>query len=426
MGILFLLISLAVLMILCMRGMPIFLATFIAGLVLVVTAGMDPIGLMVQTYATGIGKYFGSFFFIFVFGALFGKLTDISGAADSIATFIIGKFGEKYVIPAVFTAGVVLTYGGVSVFVALFTMYAMMVSLFRKANLPRRLIPVVYFSGAGSFSIIAPGSPQIQNLIPMKYLGTTATAGLVPGLLAVAFEAVLIIVYLYWVFKTSRASGEGWVERQSDRAAVKDGERRIPHVLIAILPMVILLIALNGFKLPSEFALFIGIAAALILYAGYIDWKLVWKNLGTGTMEGTTSLFNTAATVGFGYLIQAVPAFKVAISALTTTGLNPLVGAAVAVAALVFISGSGSGAQSILVPILAGIYLPMGVDPEALHRVISVAGQATTPPFNGLIVTVLSVCGLTHKEAYGPIFIACLIIPLCTLMFLLGLYMFVF
>jgi H+/gluconate symporter-like permease len=426
MSIVFLLVSLAILMVLCLRGIPIFIATFAAGTVLIVTAGMSPVSLMVQTYAPGIGKYFGSFFFIFVFGALFGKLTDISGAAESIATFIIKKLGEKYVIPAIFIACAVLTYGGVSVFVALFTLYSMMVSLFRKANLPRRLIPLVYFAGAGTFTITAPGSPQIQNLIPMKYLGTTATAGLVPGLIAGGVEFVLIIAYLYWAVKRSRAKGEGWVERSSDIGVTAGANRKLPNVIIAILPMAALLIALNVFKLASEASLFIGIVAAVILYAKFIDWKNIWKNLSVGTVEGTTSLFNTAATVGFGYLIQAVPAFKIAIHAVTSTGLNPLIGAGLAVGTLVFISGSGSGAQSILLPILAGIYLPRGVDPQALHRVVSFAGQATTPPFNGLIVTVLTVCGLTHKEAYFPIFISTLIIPLIGMIVLFNLYMFLF
>lgn len=102
-------------------------------------------------------------------------------------------------------------------FVALFTVYSMMVSLFRKANLPRRLIPAVYFAGAGTFVMIMPGSPQIQNLIPMKFLGTSATAGLVPGMLTALFQVTLVIIYLTWLFKRVKAKGEGWVEDEKQR-----------------------------------------------------------------------------------------------------------------------------------------------------------------------------------------------------------------
>ncbi|MTJ83208.1 MAG: GntP family permease [Telmatospirillum sp.] len=428
MSVFFLLLSLAILLVTCMRGLPIFIAAFVSGLVLVVTAGLNPVDLMLKTYGPGLGKYFGDFFFIFVFGAIFGKLTDISGAADSIATIIIKKLGERFIIPSLIVACAVLTFGGVSVFVALFTVYSMMISLFRKANLPRRLIPAVYFGGAGSFVMILPGSPQIQNLIPMKFLGTTAMAGLVPGLIVGAIEAVLIFTYLQWEVKRCRARGEGFTERENETVPQgRAAERKLPHPLVAILPMVVLLVSLNVFKLESALALFVGIVSAMVLYSPFIDWARISKHLGAGTMEGTTSLFNTAAIVGFGYLVQTAPAFQAAISALTTTGLNPLLASATAIGSLVFISGSGSGALSIVMPILTNIYMPIhAVDPDALHRVATMACMGTTPPFNGLVVTVLAVCGFSHKEAYGPIGVVTLAIPFLCLVLMVSLYMFVF
>ncbi|UUK74633.1 hypothetical protein NIZ24_03630 [Escherichia albertii] len=199
-----------------MKGIHVFIAVFVTSLFLATTAWItspgtiNPLDTILKVYTAGVGGYFGNFFFIFVLGAIFGKLTAISGAADSVASFIIGKFGQKAVIPSLVAACTILAYGGVSVFVALFTVYSMMVSLFRKANLPRRLIPAVYFAGAGTFVMIMPGSPQIQNLIPMKYLGTSATAGLVPGMLTALFQVTLVVLYLSWLFKRVRANGEGW------------------------------------------------------------------------------------------------------------------------------------------------------------------------------------------------------------------------
>mgnify|MGYP001065673479 CR=1 FL=1 len=431
MGIICLIIGLVILMVMCMKGIHIFISVFVTSLFLAVTAWLtsaadiNPLDTILKVYTAGVGSYFGNFFFIFVLGAIFGKLTAISGAADSVASFIIGKFGEKAVIPSLVAACAILAYGGVSVFVALFTVYSMMVSLFRKANLPRRLIPAVYFAGAGTFVMIMPGSPQIQNLIPMKFLGTSATAGLVPGMITALFQITLVIVYLNWLFKRVRASGEGWLESENTSGkAVVATSRTLPHVVVALLPMVILLVVLNVLKWDPAIALFAAIIAALIVYFRYLNWKEMVANLASGTMEGVVSLFNTAVIVGFGALVMTLPAFQESFQAIAHSGLSPLVVTAISVGALVFISGSGSGALSVAMPLIATMFPATVVDQGSLHRVATMACMSTTPPFNGLIVTVLSVCGVSHKEGYGPVGILTLAIPLIAMCFMLLLYAF--
>lgn len=424
MSILLLLVSLAILMYMCMKGVPIFVASFVAGIFLLLTAGLDPVTSMITGYATGLGGYFGKFFFIFIMGALFGKLTDISGAADSIAKTVIDKMGDKYIVPAIALACAILAYGGVSVFVALFTIYPMMVSLFRKANLPRYLMPAVYFAGAGTFACMMPGSPQIQNLIPMQYFGTTTTAAMLPGMITAIFEAVLVFAYLSYSVKKARAKGHGYVMTEKDRVIMEaNKDRKLPSVLIALVPMVTLLVALNILKFSAELSLFIGVVAAMICYAPQIVWKDISKNLSDGTMDGVRSLFNTSAVVGFGSLVQMTPAFAAAITAVTSTGGNPLISAGIAVTCLAGIVGSGSGAQGIALPILAEYYLPLGVNAEALHRISTLACLGLDSlPHNGLVVTALGVTDVSHKEGYWPIFVLTCVIPLVSLAFLIALF----
>lgn len=420
----FLFLSLLILMYLCMKGVPVFLSSFIAGIFLLITAGLNPVDAMLDGYAVGLGGYFGKFFFIFIMGALFGKLTDISGAADSIAKAVIDKFGQQFIIPAIIIACAVLAYGGVSVFVALFTIYPMMVSLFRKANLPRYLMPAVYFAGAGTFACMMPGSPQIQNLIPSQYFGTTPTAALVPGIITAVFEMVLVFLYMNYCVKKARTKGHGYVMTEKDKILMDaNKDKKLPNVLVAILPMVILLVALNVLKYSAELSLFIGVMAGLACYAPQIIWKDVFKNLGDGTMDGVRSLFNTAAVVGFGSLVQMTPAFAASIKAVTSMGGNPLISAAIAITCLAGIVGSGSGAQGIALPILAEYYLPLGVNPEALHRVSTLACLGLDSlPHNGLVVTALGVTGVSHKEGYWPIGVVTCVIPLISLVFMIGLF----
>ena len=417
-------LSLALLIFLCFKGVPIFFSAMISGIFLLLTAGMNPVEQLTTTYVNGLAGYFGKFFFIFVLGSLFGKLTDISGAADAIAKTIIDKLGDKFIIPSIVIAGAVLTYGGVSVFVCMFTLYPLMVSLFKRGDISRTLIPAVYFAGAGTFTGMMPGSPQIQNLMPGQMLGTPATAALVPGLLSAAFEAVLVFVFIIWYANNSKKKGKHFEMTEKDRAMLElKKNKELPSFLIALIPMIILLVALNIFKLSAEVSLFVGFMAGLIFYYKQIPWKEIWKHLGDGTKDGTGSLFNTSAVVGFGSLVQATPAFATLIGVVTGIGGSPLIASAVAVTTLAGVCGSGSGGLGIALPIIKEYFVPMGVNIEALHRVSALASLGLDSlPHNGLVVSVLNVTENDHKSSYFPVFISTCVIPLITLVFMIILF----
>ena len=209
MGIFLILLSLALLVFLVFRGIPVFFSAVLASIFCLLTAqvftgGMSVITGMTSTaqladstakasYITGLASYFGNYFWMFILGAVFGKLYEVTGAANAIANGIISKFGEKAVIPAILIAGFVLTYGGVSVFVCFFALYPLMLSMFEKADISRKLIPAFYFAGAGTASGWMPGSPQLQNTIPAEALGVPYNAALVPGMIAGIFEVVLYL-----------------------------------------------------------------------------------------------------------------------------------------------------------------------------------------------------------------------------------------
>ena len=424
MQIFFVILSLALLIFLCFKGVPIFFAAMISGIFLLLTASMNPVEQLTTTYVNGLAGYFGKFFFIFVLGSLFGKLTDISGAADAIAKTIIDKLGDNFIIPSIIVAGAVLTYGGVSVFVCMFTLYPLMVSLFKKGDISRTLIPAVYFAGAGTFSCMMPGSPQIQNLMPGQILGTPATAAMVPGLIAAVFEAVLVFGFIMWYAKRCKNKGMHFEMTAKDEAMLElKKNKELPNFFVALIPMVVLLVALNIFKLSAEVALFAGFIAGLIFYAKQIPWKEIWRHLGDGTKDGTGSLFNTSAVVGFGSLVQATPAFTTLIAAVTGIGGSPLIASAIAVTSLAGVCGSGSGGLGIALPIIKDYFVPMGVNLEALHRVSALSSLGLDSlPHNGLVVSVLNVSETNHKSSYFPIFISTCVIPLITLVFMIILF----
>ena len=104
-------------------------------------------------------------------------------------------------------------------------------------------------------------------------------------------------------------------------------------------------------------------------------------------------------------------------SALLGMGGSPLVSEAVAITTLAGATGSSSGGMTIALEALASKYLEiaqaMHISPEAFHRVATVAsGGLDSLPHCGAVITLLAVCGLTHKDSYADIGIVTCVIPI--------------
>lgn len=413
MDLLLLVIGLVILTLLALKGVPILIASLAAGIFVSATAGMNIVEGISTSYMTSFSNYVMNYYMIFILGAIFGKICEISGATDSIARAVVNKFGEKYVVLGIIIAAAILGFGGVSLFVALFALYPLAMSLFRRADIPRRLFPAAYIAGAGTFAMTAPFTPSAQNIIPMSYLGTTLSAAVVPGIIGTVFCAIAVSIYMQWRVKQVKAKGEHFVPIPGEDAEIDD-TRDLPNVIVALLPMIILIVVLNAFNLPVMVALFVGIVAACVIYFKWMPHNAaqLWKDISAGAQNGIMSIVNTAATVGFGGIVAATPAFATLagrIEMLANSGdgsLTALFAAAVSVAALAGISGSASGGLGIAVPIVGEIFIPLGVSPEALHRIAVVSSSALDSlPHNGFVNTCLNYSKTNHKEGYFDIFI---------------------
>ncbi|HHU06369.1 MAG TPA: GntP family permease [Clostridiales bacterium] len=435
MQVILMILGLALVMVLIFRGVPIFFTALIASLFIVVTtailttAQINLSQIMITEFVNGIAGYFGSYFWLFILGAIFGKLFEVSGAADSIATGIINKLGEKAIVPAIILAGFLLSYGGVSVFVAFFAMYPLMLSMFKKADITRHLLPALYFAGAGTATGMMPGSPAAHNIIPTQFLGVKTTAAFVPGMIAAAFEMVLVFIWIYYCVRRAKKQGKHFEATAADEEAMKSrAGKKLPNFWLSLVPMVILLVLLNGTSLGVAPSLAGGIVAALICFYKTIDWKNVWGILSSGTTGGLITLFNTAAIVGFGTVVKVMPAFTIMTDAITKIGGSPLVSASIAVGLIAGITGSGTGGQGIALPVVKTNYIDTGLittsaQLEGLARCVSIAALTLDSlPHCGLVVSVINYTGNTHKTSYIaagvtnvviPIITLCLLIPLC-------------
>lgn len=407
-------IGLALLMFLAYKGMSIiWIAPITAGIV-ALTGGLDLLDAYTGAYMTGFVGFARAWFPVFMLGAIFGKVMDDSGAARSVAHWIIQKIGTKQAILAVVLGCAVLTYGGVSLFVVVFAMYPLAVALFREANLSRRLIPGAIALGSFTFTMTAiPGSPQIQNLIPMQYYGTTPTAAPIMGVVGALIMLVGGMFYMNYSAKKRTAAGDVFTEVAGHDADVDISA--LPNPLVSFLPLLAVILLLNLANLDIIISLTAGIVLAIALNWTRLPEKV--KTLNTGAAGSVLAIINTSAAVGFGSVVRAVPGFDQLSDFVMGIQGSPLISQAVSVNILAGATGSASGGMGIALEALGAQYMELalatGISPEAFHRIASIAsGGLDTLPHNGAVLTLLAVTAMTHKDSYKDIFVVGSLIPI--------------
>lgn len=419
-GVIGVLIAIALVIYLAYKGWGIIPASLLCALIVVLTNNGDIWKSLSVDYANGFTYFAGTYFLIFVLGAFFGQVMGESGSASAISYKLLEVFGESKAIVVVTLATTILTYGGVNLFIVIFTVYPLALILFQAANLPKRLIVACIGCGGATLSMTAlPGSPAIQNLIPAQVLGTTATAAPLMGIVASILLLGGGIWYMEWQGKKALAAGEGFVPGPRDnmeKLSLID-KSKLPDWKLAFLPVVVVIGLI--FFLKNRVDAIYGVNIALIvgiLLTYAMHWKRIAnpvKVMNDGCGNSIMALINTAAIVGFGFVVQNVGAFQSFVKFALGLPFHPLASAAVAVNVLAGITGSASGGLTIFMKTMGPAYLEMGVNPEALHRIAAIAsGGLDSLPHSGAVITVLMVMGLTHKEGYKDLAAVTVVIPI--------------
>ncbi len=420
--------GLALLIILTIRGMNLFIAAPLCALIVALTSGL-PVFIgesnFVATYMQGFTGFIASWFFMFLLGALFGKFMEDTGAADSVARWIVNRLGYHQAVLAVVLACAILTYGGVSVFIVAFSVYPMALSLFKDANLPRRFIPATMAFGSVTFTMTSAGSPEIQNWIPIRYLGTSPFAAWEVSLVVAVFMATFGYWWLKRMITGAVANGEHFEARASDPEIP---ERDYPHPMTGVIPLlVVLVLSFLLHEALAQLALIVALGGGVlaIMAINFRHFHNLPQAVNLGTTGALLAIGNTAAVVGFGSIAKATEAFQTTVEVMTQIPGNELIGAAIAVSVIAGLTGSASGGQAIALPLVGQHYLDQGVDPEELHRIVSISsGALDSLPHNGYVVTTIrAICGETHQAAYWPLAALTVVIPLIGVVMALGLFM---
>lgn len=402
--------------------------------------------------------FIASYFPVFLLGAIFGKLMEISGFAKSIVSAVIKVVGARNAMLTIVIVGALLTYGGVSLFVVVFAVYPFAAEMFRQGDIPKRLIPGTIALGAFTFTMDAiPGTPQIQNIIPTTFFSTTGYAAPVLGVIGGVFVFVVGMVYLEWQRRKALAQGEGYGEGHANEPTSYATDK-LPHPLLALTPLVLVGVVnlvmtglipklfgketvfastVVGKSVPVTVPTSANVAIWAVLAALLIGIVFVvataFKTLASHFTEevkpavagSLLATMNTASEYGFGAVIASLAGFKIVADGLTAIP-DPLVREAVTVTSLAGITGSASGGMSIALGAMSQSFIDgahaAGIPMDVLHRVAAMAsGGMDTLPHNGAVITLLAVTGLTHKSSYKDIF-AMTIIKTFAVFVIIGLY----
>jgi H+/gluconate symporter-like permease len=433
--------ALAFLMFVAYRGFSVILFAPVAAMgavLLTDPAAVPPVftGIFMEKMVGFVKLYFP----VFLLGAVFGKVIELSGFSKAIVAAVIGIVGRQRAMLAIVLVCAVLTYGGVSLFVVVFAAYPFAAEMFRQGNIPKRLIPGTIALGAFTFTMDSlPGTPQIQNIIPTTFFRTDTWAAPFLGVIGGAFILVVGMTYLEWRRRQAAAAGEGYGEGHINEPEPIARER-LAHPGIAILPLVVVgvlnkvfTLLINGYygvrheltlegaaqplvtQVPAVAAIWAVLGALLcgILTVLIFAYGRVAARFADGSKAAVggalLASMNTAAEYGFGGVIAALPGFLLVRDALAAIP-NPLVNEAISVTVLAGITGSASGGLSIALAAMADEFIAdaeaAGISLEVLHRVASMAsGGMDTLPHNGAVITLLAVTGLTHRQSYGDIFV---------------------
>ncbi|MFZ7943353.1 GntP family permease [Neobacillus sp. 19] len=467
------LLSLGLLMFVAYRGFSVILFAPLCALLAVLL--VDPSHVLPFFSGVFMEKMVGfikSYFPVFLLGAIFGKVVEMSGIAESIAKTIVRMLGAKRAMLTIVLLGAILTYSGVSLFVAVFAIYPFAAQMFKQADIPKRLIPGTIALGAFTFTMDAlPGTPQIQNVIPIAFFKTNIYAAPTLGIIGAIFVLGLGLLYLEMRRKKAEKAGEGYYGFNKETAAAvelavsKEKDESAPDLtssqsvfkqIMAFVPLILVGVTNklfityipkwypNGFDFSAiglkaysvdvaavaaiwaiEMALVVGIVSSLAY-----NWKRVTVNFKEGlnlSIAGALlATMNTGAEYGFGGIISSLPGFAKISDGISNTFTNPLVNGAVTTSSLAGITGSASGGMGIALGAMADKYnqaiAAANIPPEVMHRVVAMAsGGMDTLPHNGAVITLLAVTGLTHKQSYRDIF-AITIIKTIAVFFVIALY----
>lgn len=420
------LLGLAILIVLAMKGVSLYVLAPLAALVVAIFSGGNILTAMTETYMSGFAGFMQSYFLMFALSSIFAKIMSDSGAAKVIALKVAAlvrmappKYQRFLACLSVGIMTAILTVGGINLYCCVFVLVSIGKDLFEEFDLPWHLY-MTSSLGSGSFTMtMIPGTPAIQNLIPVETLGTQATAAPVLGIISTVICIVLSVIYVKYALNKCDKKGEHFLPTgariQASSVVEKDVEAPKINLLVCLIPSIALLVALNGFGLDAVVSLVIAVVVALILFGKNLMQNKV--NLGVcfadGIKNAIMTLLNVCVIVGFGSVVSATAGYTTIMNSLDMIPGPPIFQLFIAVNVAAGVAGSASAALGIGMTMFADKFLAMGISPDIIHRIsVMSSGGLDSLPHSSGTASALGVAQLSHKEGYMHVFWLNTVIPI--------------
>lgn len=395
-----------------MKGWNVLVTSIVTAVIIALTNGMDIAAAMVggeSSYVTGLAGFVQKNLLIFMGAAILGEYIDKSGAARSIAQAIMNKVGTKspyLVLLGIAAVGAILTYAGISMFVAMFALIPLARPLFKECNIPWHLFCAAWSLAACSFTMaMIPGVPAIAWINAANGCGVSLTAAPVMGIVGSVVAIVVSCLYIKFALKRAQAKGEVY-EAPVGEEAVDEGKKN-PNLLVALLPLILLIVIIiagsqMGIANVVYIAMIVAVVASMVAFNKYVPSQR--DVMGNGAKNSLGPALFTSAAVGVGTVAAASVGFTVIYEGIFSMPGGTYVSAATMAAVLGGVMGSGSGAVGIIAGNFLDPYLATGVDPAALAKIIATSATiGGALPNSGAMFGMLAAMGLNHKNSYKHI-----------------------
>jgi H+/gluconate symporter-like permease len=455
-GLIGIIVALVLFLVLVYKGCAPYWAAIICAIIVALTNRMGIVEAVTDKFVRGMVDVIISLFSVVFLGAIFGRVYQDTGAAESIANalmkgFVLKREGRKRITAAIIVllvVGALCTMGGIDGYVLVFTLFPISLVFAKVCDIPRRFVPALLCLNCAF--IFAPGSPQVYNIMAVAGMksqipnyvekgafgivgqleSVSATSGVIPGIVATIIVAVLSCITLIKMINKAKDNGEHFDFGPLPAPREDEGERKLPHVVVAILPLVLVFILFSILGLNVFLALGAGIILGLVTMFPYLPKvdargrKLstigsIVNTLNIGAGNYPNALLNVVTPAGLAGVVTATAAFGMVVGALGGIHIAPMVLLIIVVCVIVAITSSPPAALMIALPMFVGattgpllaqaaeaasVLIPL--NPHAIVRVSAIAAATfETLPFNGMIMLCLGLPMCTHKESYKPMFL---------------------
>ena len=403
------------------KKFPLPVTSVVAAIVVALFSGMDVMTALTDTFMTKAAGAFKAYLLLLMFSAIFGQTLGDVGACQSIAykmARLVKKVWpghEKFL--GVLCMGMITAifcYGGISVFVVIFTLIYIGKELYEELDIPWYMLTVTGM-GTGSFVAMLPGSPQLTNLVPMEFFGTPAYAAPVLGIICSIFAFVLSLFWIDFKVKRSIKKGDGFMPHAAEfmKTWVPPAKVEEHPLWKCLLPSIVLVLVLNVTSWGAVVACWCGTLTTAIIFG---PKKIHWiTDCVTSLGYACNSLTALAAATGFGGVVAATAGYSKIVGGLMNLPGSPTMKVFIAVNICCGICGSGSTGLRVTLSSLGDYFTTLGIPLPALHRLCTITscGLDTLPHSAGMSTTYV-LGKIPYKDGYINHFMLTVVITILT------------